>query len=729
MLSQLKNIDFERFFKALEHILGRLECLAILDEDCHPIYSFGNKSVIAKLDAQELKASLSVSEKTEIACGGSVVAAFPQSLADGRLVSFVYARAKIPTEQDAQRFTEYFSELVAGVSSEITYELSLHIELDDMAEELGRRYEELNLVYSVKDHAELSSGVLGAGNRSLQQLVDDCATFLNVDYAVISIPGNNLLISSVESIAGAAQPLTSRQLYQCYDLVAALEKAVVLNSDADAKTHCIEIPDGTKLVCVPIAADNNRLAGVFVVVKYDVDHEFSNSDRQLVEIQAEMSRKIIQSRYDPLTGMLNRAEFEGRFSNLLNQESSSCLLLVFYFNNYKIIVENFGYALSNHLLRSFADILLAQFSVDHLIGRVDSNEFAVVLRGDDANNFQVMLDQLLANIDLAAKNRQLIPEDCGFSVNVGIVSKEDGLEDAADWLVAGDIACVLAKDNSFQRQHRYNPEDEKLTQHKSEMLWLRKVKAAIGQQSFLLYCQPMASLSGGPPHYEILLRIVDETGEPLSPAKFIDAAERYDLMPSIDEWVVKSSLEMLERHDISSVSPDSIWSINLSGQSLSSEKFKKFLLTTLSSVNLDNRQVCFEVTETAAIGQFDKAMALISAVKGVGASFSLDDFGSGLSSFSYLKEIPVEYLKIDGSFVKDIESNNVNFSMVKAMNSVGKLMGLTTIAEFVSSQQSMDMLESIGIDYAQGYFISEPLLLTAVLNELAQESARQCVKS
>ncbi|WP_373097856.1 EAL domain-containing protein, partial [Zhongshania sp.] len=256
-----------------------------------------------------------------------------------------------------------------------------------------------------------------------------------------------------------------------------------------------------------------------------------------------------------------------------------------------------------------------------------------------------------------------------------------------------------------------------------------KVKAAIGQQSFLLYCQPMASLSGGPPHYEILLRIVDETGEPLSPAKFIDAAERYDLMPSIDEWVVKSSLEMLERHDISSVSPDSIWSINLSGQSLSSEKFKKFLLTTLSSVNLDNRQVCFEVTETAAIGQFDKAMALISAVKGVGASFSLDDFGSGLSSFSYLKEIPVEYLKIDGSFVKDIESNNVNFSMVKVMNSVGKLMGLTTIAEFVSSQQSMDMLESIGIDYAQGYFISEPLLLTAVLNELAQESARQCVKS
>jgi diguanylate cyclase (GGDEF)-like protein len=715
---QLQNLDFQRFGPILQRLVPSLECLAVVNSAFAPEYTHGQAKGCLEISELTYLESLSKSEKTVSESATDCTVSIPLNLFNDGFVLFVVARASYPAGQNRQAFVEDLCTFLADINTFISKELVLQLELDEMAEELGRRYEELNLVYSVKDHAETSALMVGRGNRSLQQLVDDCATFLNVGLAAIYVPGNSLLIKSLANSSDNPVAISDSQLQQCYELTKNAKRAVVVNSSEEVLKYFDDFGSDLKVIASPITAENSRLGGVFVVLKQDRVGEFSNSDRQLVEIQAEMTRKIICSRYDGLTGLLNGHEFESKFSQILKGEKYSCLLLVFSFNNIKFIVEKYGFEVSNTLLLGFTEVLIRRFTGGQLIARIEVNEFAVILQKQDAIHYQKIIDQLLDEMALSVKNQRNIPDDCGFNITVGIVTHQTGLRKASDWIIAGDIACELAKSDSFRRQHSYCPDDEKLTEHKAEMAWLSKVRSALIEQRFVLYCQPMESLTGGPPHFEILLRVIDEDGEISSPAKFIDAAERYDLMPSIDEWVVTNALKILSERQVSEFCPESIWSINLSGQSLSSDKFKRFLLSALHNTVVENRQICFEITETAAIDQFEKALNLITSLKAVGASFSLDDFGSGLSSFSYLKEIPVDYLKIDGSFVKDIETNNLNFSMVQAMHGVGKLMGLTTIAEFVASEKCKDMLKSIGIDYAQGYIVSKPISLQQAIIDL-----------
>jgi EAL domain-containing protein (putative c-di-GMP-specific phosphodiesterase class I) len=272
-----------------------------------------------------------------------------------------------------------------------------------------------------------------------------------------------------------------------------------------------------------------------------------------------------------------------------------------------------------------------------------------------------------------------------------------------------DAACFVAKDQGRNRAWLHSLEDSVINQSHGEMLQTSNITQALEENRFILYRQLIRPINDANPysHYELLLRMIDSDGNLVSPNSFIPAAERYGIMMNIDKWVIEHALGLLR--DEENFDPNiSMWTINLSGQSLTDTGFLKFVLQQFEQSQVNPHKVCFEVTETAAIANWINASRFIDEMKKLGCCFALDDFGSGMSSFSYLKKLNIDYLKIDGSFVRNITHDPQDHAMVKAMHQVGQVMGLRTIAEFVENDDILNALEEIGIDYVQGHGIHEP---------------------
>jgi EAL domain-containing protein (putative c-di-GMP-specific phosphodiesterase class I) len=281
--------------------------------------------------------------------------------------------------------------------------------------------------------------------------------------------------------------------------------------------------------------------------------------------------------------------------------------------------------------------------------------------------------------------------------------------DVAAVLSAADAACAAAKEAGRNRIYSFQENDLDLMRRRREMQWAARINNALEEGRFEIFRQMILPLQRNEPgmHYELLLRMRDEQGKIIAPDQFIAAAERYNITPAIDRWVIENALRWLvseadERERLA------LCSINLSGQSLGDDKFLPFVIDQFHRSGLDASKICFEITETAAIHSFSQANRFIQALKELGCKFALDDFGTGLSSFGYLKHFPVDFLKIDGSFVKEILHDPIDREMVRSINEIGHLTGKQTIAEFAENAEIINMLRSIGVDYAQGYGIATP---------------------
>ncbi len=268
----------------------------------------------------------------------------------------------------------------------------------------------------------------------------------------------------------------------------------------------------------------------------------------------------------------------------------------------------------------------------------------------------------------------------------------------------------MAKEKGRNRVQVYHSEDSELTLRQGEMEWVGRLQRALDENRFTLYAQDIVPVNGAQEgtHCELLVRMLDERGELVPPMAFIPAAERYNLMPAIDRWVIRTALATLSRLQTDGGEIIDLCAINLSGASIGDERFLDFVREQLDRFAVPHRCICFEITETAAIANLDKATAIIGELKRLGCRFSLDDFGAGMSSFAYLKHLPVDFLKIDGGFVKDMADDPIDRAMVEAINSVGHVMGKQTIAEFVDSDRVMAALREIGVDFAQGYGVARP---------------------
>ncbi|MEO8164397.1 MAG: EAL domain-containing protein, partial [Betaproteobacteria bacterium] len=310
--------------------------------------------------------------------------------------------------------------------------------------------------------------------------------------------------------------------------------------------------------------------------------------------------------------------------------------------------------------------------------------------------------------------------DCHFAwetrsfnigVSIGLVNVADGLFTLTDVLSAADAACYMAKDKGRNRVQVYHAEDSELSTRQGEMEWIGRLQKALDEDRFVLYSQDIAALDPARnlgDHCEILIRMLDEKGELVLPMAFIPAAERYNLMPAIDRWVLRNAFAIIARQQAETGNGPAIFAINLSGASIGDERFLDYVREQFDHFAVAPQSICFEITETAAIARLDKATYFINQLKSLGCLFSLDDFGAGMSSFAYLKHLPVDFLKIDGGFVKDMADDLIDRAMVEAINNIGHVMGKQTIAEFVDGDRVIRLLREMKVDFAQGYGIAKP---------------------
>ena len=422
-----------------------------------------------------------------------------------------------------------------------------------------------------------------------------------------------------------------------------------------------------------------------------------------------------QASYDPLTGLVNRREFQSHLHRTIvaaqqrRTENALCFLDL---DQFKVVNDTCGHIAGDELLRQLAQILKNNIRKQDVLARLGGDEFAILLE-----NCNLQQAERVANsIRLAVQDFRFHWEDNTFSVGVsiGLVPVDWSSETTTDLLRRADTACYTAKDKGRNRIHIYHPDDEELAKRHGEMQWISRINDALTENRLQLWAQPIICLGDNTidqgDHFELLVRMLDTDGNVISPDAFLPTAERYSIAARIDHWVITTILSWYTQN------PDkfdalAMCSINLSGQSLSDEELLRYIVDCFENASLDPRKFSFEITETAAIANLTYATHFIKTLKERGARFSLDDFGSGLSSFAYLKNLPVDYLKIDGQFVKDVLVDPIDLAMVKSINDIGHVMGKKTIAEFVENQAILDVMQDIGIDYAQGYGIAKPSVL------------------
>ena len=418
--------------------------------------------------------------------------------------------------------------------------------------------------------------------------------------------------------------------------------------------------------------------------------------------------------HDILTGLVNRREFENRVERALKSakaRETSYALLYLDLDQFKIVNDSCGHSAGDALLGQLGALLKSKIRWRDTLARLGGDEFGVLLEScslDEAMNTAETLRMAISEYKFVWEERSF-----RLGVSIGVVPITADNEDVAALLTAADSACAAAKEAGRNRIHSFQENDIDLMRRRREMQWAARINNALEENRFELFrqtIQPLQVEEAGA-HYEILLRMRDESGGIISPGLFIEAAERYGITPSIDRWVIRSAFRWLvseadERERLA------LCSINLSGQSLGDEKFLPFVVDQFQMSGIDATKICFEITETAAIASYSQANRFINALKELGCKFALDDFGTGLSSFGYLKHFPVDFLKIDGSFVKEILHDPIDREMVRSINEIGHLTGKQTIAEFAENEEIITMLRGMGIDYAQGYGVSEPKRVT-----------------
>lgn len=417
-----------------------------------------------------------------------------------------------------------------------------------------------------------------------------------------------------------------------------------------------------------------------------------------------------QASHDELTGLANRRAFEQHFAAIAaDPRRGACTLLFVDLDQFKIVNDTCGHAAGDALLRRICAPIQSLLRSADLLARLGGDEFSILIPGTDLPGATALAERIreaVERLDFRWHGRTF-----AVTASIGLVH-ETGTIDPEQMMTKADMACFMAKEKGRNRLHTHRDEDQELLVRIREMNWVQRIQEALGEERFCLYAQEIVSLQDGADealHVEILLRMRDEGGSLVPPASFIPAAERFGLMKQIDRWVVTETFKILaQRRGAARAAAIRCCAINLSGATIGDEGFLEFLKAAFARFDVAPELICFEVTETSAIVNLDAAQDFVRELRRFGCTFALDDFGSGMSSFNYLKRLPVDYLKIDGTFVKNLLTDRPDRAMVEMISHVGHIMGMRIVAEFVETQAIADALRVIGVDYGQGYGIARP---------------------
>ncbi len=453
-----------------------------------------------------------------------------------------------------------------------------------------------------------------------------------------------------------------------------------------------------ELTASPITGPADKPSGA-VVIMHDV-----------TELRGLTQRMSYEATHDALTGLINRGEFERRLEQALKgarDENVRHVLCYLDLDRFKAVNDTCGHLAGDNLLRELAGVIRSQVRDSDFVGRIGGDEFGVLLIGCPLEKARQIADDVCR----AVRDYRFVWQDRIFTVgiSVGLVEVSSDSASIEDLLSAADSACYIAKQQGRGRVHVYSARDEVTARQRGDIHWLRQLQAALREGRFQLHVQPILGITtdAAGPAVEVFLRLTDDEGRLVMPRNFLKAAERYQLMPAIDRWVVQATLTAISQGAIR-LADERSCTINLSSQSLAEPAFLEFLVDCLDHLQVPPEKISFETSEGAVMGGLEHARRFIAVLQDLGCGFGLDDFGSGFGSFASLRELSIDYLKIDGAYTHDLRADSLNHQVVSAITRLAKTVGFRVIAEQVEEQGDFEALREVGVDFVQGYFVERP---------------------
>ncbi len=592
-------------------------------------------------------------------------------------------------------------------------------QLHDSARLVNEVEKELTLVYEIDEKIYGSS----RSHAGLAQLVGQSGRFLSIAYSVLLIPGKRIRVSATHS----SWKNVNRKMVDRYLVDHMLPKlegkrwpAVFEIPGIDGAENAPE--QGFQTLLCPLLDNHGNLEGVLAQLGRVNGEEFTTQERRFMAHIVRKVEYVIEQSFDSMTGLMNRSGFEAQLhesAKTLQGSNDTHQLIYFDLDNLQLVNDTFDQAAGDAVIIGFARLVEQDLPRNAVVSRLTGDDFCILLTQADGDKAMELAEEVR---DRGRALRYLEGDkSLQVTMSVGISEFSERTEDTGRALTTARMACESAKSHGRDRIEVYDDQNLSIIRRHDDMQLVSQIQQALDGDEFELLAQPITSLKneGGRPRFEILLRMRDSDGENIPTSAFFSAAERYQLMPQIDRWVTSTTIAALSEHVDLVRKKKAIFSVNLSGQSLSDDDILEFIEEEIKESGVAAEMLCFEVTESAAVSNLDKAQAFIDELRERGCTISLDDFGAGLSSFAYLKNFNVDTLKIDGGFIRDITENRISESMVAAITQVAKVMKLETVAEYVESKKTRKLITELGVDYAQGHAVGKPVPLAEALQSLS----------
>ena len=637
------------------------------------------------------------------------------------LLGVVSLIARLSDKQTGARPIKTVSQLVQPALECMRRELSLRAKLGSRERDLSARERDLNvrdrdldlMMEISSEHSSASSDTDEFG-----LIMKTAIERMGCTLAALWVPDKNISLTLTRS----GHPISSGSLQRAQQHLMAWmqlqQRTIVVNHISKVAS---DVAAPYKILACPVRHPSARVMGVLALFNPPSAADFDLHQTRIAEVLAKRATSIIQTLYDASTGLMTRQAFERQASGLLGDAppANTHILLYLDIDRLHVINETFGMHIGDDVIVNVAECMAKSLPPGALAARISGDRLAAFIPNSSMEAAGVVAEKIRA---LAAAIQPRAGQG-SFEVSVclgvaPIIRSDNPLAHA---LATAEIACKAAKDRGRNRVEMFQDSDQSIIRRHTDILVIGKLRDALGNDSFRLDAQPILPLRSnyGRPRFELLIRMLGDRGEVIPPSKFLSAAERYQLMPTVDRWVVHRACKLLGEHSAAVGEDIARFAINLSGQSLQDESFLPFVIDEIKGSGLKPGVLCFELTETATIGNLSKAQNFMRCLQDLGCQFALDDFGTGVSSLAYLKDLSVNYLKIDGSFVRDAITNSRSESMIKAIAQLAKVMCMETIAEYVETDMLRARMADLGVDYGQGFAMGRAQPLQDLLRELA----------
>src|SRR5580704_11425113 len=630
------------------------------------------------------------------------------------LLGVVSLIARLSGTQTEARPLQTVRQLVQPALECLRRELSLRSKLGSRERDLDVRERDLDLMLEISSHQSAAA----SDTDEFELIMKTGLERMGCALAALWVPDKNIALSLTRS----GQPMSPESLQRAERHLMAWmklqQRTIVINHISKVAS---DVAAPYKILACPVRHPSERVMGVLALFNPPSAEDFDLHQTRIAEVLAKRATSIIQAQYDPSTGLMTRQAFERQASALLAPQTSAEMHVILYLDidRLHVINETFGMHVGDDVIVSVAECMAKSLPAGALSARISGDRLAALIPNSDMDAAAIVAEKIRAAAAAIVPRAGQGSFEVSACLGVAPIIRSDN--PLAHALATAEIACKAAKDRGRNRVEIFQDSDQSIIRRHTDILVIGKLRDALGSNSFRLDAQPILPLRGnyGRPRFELLIRMLGDRGEIIPPGKFLSAAERYQLMPTVDRWVVRRACELLGEHSASVGEDIARFAINLSGQSLQDETFLEFVVDELKTSGVPAGVLCFELTETATIGNLEKAQVFMRTLQELGCQFALDDFGTGVSSLAYLKDLSVNYLKIDGSFVRDAVTNARSESMIKAIAQLAKVMCMETIAEYVETDVLRVRMADLGVDYGQGFAMGKAQRLEDLLQELA----------